>query len=75
MLDQYLATVIRYADCVKRPFRQSRRRLVANFTSFITRLLRLWYKVFFNIVILATSKVFSYTLYIIISEIAAYCEY
>ena len=39
---QHLATVIRYADCVKQRFRPSRRRLVANYTSFITRLLWLW---------------------------------
>ena len=41
---QHLATVIRYADSVnsvKQPFRPSRRRLVANFTSLITRLIRL----------------------------------
>ena len=36
---QHLATVIRYADCIKQPFQTSRRRLVANYTSFITRLL------------------------------------
>ena len=36
---QNLATVTRYADCVKQHFRPSRRRLVANYTSFITRLL------------------------------------
>ena len=36
---QHLATVIRYANCVKQRFRPSGRRLVANYTSFITRLL------------------------------------
>ena len=36
---QHLATVIRYADCVKQHFRASRRHLVVNYTSFITRLL------------------------------------
>ena len=41
---QHLATVIRYADCVKQPFQTSWHRLVANFTSFITWLLRLWFK-------------------------------
>ena len=38
---QHLATVIRYADCVKQHFRPSRRHQVDNFTSFISRLSRL----------------------------------
>ena len=36
---QHLATVTRYADCVKQHFQTARRRLVANYTKFITRLL------------------------------------
>ena len=40
---QHLATVIRYADCVKQSFQTSRRRQRENFTSAITRLLRLWF--------------------------------
>ena len=39
---QHLATVIRYADHIKQHFRLSRRHHAANFTIFITRLLRLW---------------------------------
>ena len=40
---QHLATVIRYADRVNQHFRASRRHQAENFTSFITRLIRLWH--------------------------------
>ena len=39
---QHLATVIRYADCVKRTFRASRRCLRENFNSFNTWFIILW---------------------------------
>ena len=40
---QHLATAIRYADHVKQHFRASRRHQAENFSSLITRLIRLWY--------------------------------
>ena len=42
LTSRHLATIIRYADHVKQHFRLSRRHQAANFTGFITRLLRLW---------------------------------
>ena len=50
---QHLATVIRYFDCVKQHFQTSRRHLMANYTKFITRLLRLCYRPISNLTFLS----------------------